>query len=100
MDCPIVTEINIVWNNEQSMEQIGIYENKSQWKRAINFYRTPSNSMNWRFKIAEETKSQVFFSIDDDITVDCEELKKGFEVWRKNAIGSIGPIVSYGPRYY
>ena len=27
-------------------------------------------------------------------------MKKGFEVWRQNAIGSIGPIVSYGPRYY
>lgn len=56
--------------------------------------------MNWRYKIPKESKSQVFFSIDDDITVDCEELKKGFQVWRENAIGSIGPIISYGPRYY
>ena len=72
MDCPIVTEINIVWNNEQTMEEMGVYANKDQWKRNIYFYRTPSNSMSWRFKIAPETKSQVFFSIDDDITVDCE----------------------------
>ncbi|MCB0370832.1 MAG: hypothetical protein KDD45_15775 [Bdellovibrionales bacterium] len=38
--------------------------------------------------------------MDDDITVNCRELRKGFEVWRSNAIGNIGPIVSYGPRYY
>ena len=30
-----------------------IYKDKDQWKRKINFYRTPSNSMNWRFKIAK-----------------------------------------------
>jgi hypothetical protein len=100
MDCPIVTEINIVWNNEQSMEELGIYANKEQWKRPVYFYRTPNNSMNWRFKIAPEATSKVFFSIDDDITVGCEELKKGFEVWRTNAIGSLGPLVSYGPRHY
>lgn len=100
MDCPIVTELNIVWNNEQSMEELGIFVNQAQWKRPVYFYRTPSNSMNWRYKIPKESKSQVFFSIDDDITVDCEELNKGFEVWRSNAIGNIAPIISYGPRYY
>ena len=82
------------------MEEMGIFQNKDKWVRPIHFFKTPNNSMNWRFKIAKETTSQVFFSIDDDITVGCEELKKGFEVWRKNAYGSIGPIVSYGPRHY
>lgn len=53
MDCPIVTEMNIVWNNEQSMDEMGIYANKDKWKRSVNFYRTPNNSMNWRFKIAK-----------------------------------------------
>ena len=71
MDCPVITEINIVWNNEQSMEEMGVYKTKDQWKRKINFYQTPNNSMNWRFKIAKETTSKVFFSIDDDITVGC-----------------------------
>jgi len=32
--------------------------------------------------------------------VGCEELKKGFEVWRKNAVGNLGPMVTYGARFY
>jgi hypothetical protein len=56
--------------------------------------------MNWRYKVPPESKEKVYFSIDDDITVDCEELMKGFKVWQSHAVGSIGPIVSYGPRFY
>ena len=67
-----MTEINIVWNNEESMQAMGVLKDKDQWKRKVNFYQTSSNSMNWRFKIAKETTSQVFFSIDDDITIGCE----------------------------
>lgn len=52
MKCPIVTEINIVWNNEQSMEEMGIFARKQYWKRPVYFYRTPFNSMDWRYKIA------------------------------------------------
>ncbi|MCB0370831.1 MAG: hypothetical protein KDD45_15770 [Bdellovibrionales bacterium] len=53
IDCPEVTEINIVWNNEQSMEEMGVFQHKDTWKRPIRFYQTPSNSMNWRFKLAK-----------------------------------------------
>lgn len=100
MECSVVTEINVVWNNEESMESMDVFKNNEKWVRPVYFYKTSSNSMNWRFKIAQEVKSQVFFSIDDDITVGCEELMRGFQIWRNNAIGSIGPIVSYGPRHY
>jgi hypothetical protein len=34
--------------------------------------------MDFRYQIPSESKAEVYFSIDDDITVDCEELKKGF----------------------
>jgi hypothetical protein len=51
MDCPIITEMNIVWNNEQSPEQMGVYKTAASWKRPVHFYRTPNNSMNWRYKI-------------------------------------------------
>lgn len=51
MDCPIVTEMNIVWNNPKTPEEMGVYRNSATWKRPINFFLTPSNSMNWRYKI-------------------------------------------------
>jgi len=72
MECPIVSEISIVWNNEQSMQELGVFVNQDQWKRPVYFYQTPNNSMNWRFKVPKESQAQVFFSIDDDITVDCQ----------------------------
>lgn len=54
------------------MEELGVFKDKDSWKRPVYFYRTPNNSMNWRYKIPKESKSEVFFSIDDDITIDCE----------------------------
>jgi len=66
---------------------MGVYKTASSWKRQINFYQTPNNSMNWRYKIPKESKAQVYFSIDDDIWVGCEELTKGFRTWQTNAIG-------------
>lgn len=42
----------------------------------------------------------MFFSIDDDINVGCAELMHGFDIWRNNAIGNLGPIVTYGARFY
>jgi hypothetical protein len=42
----------------------------------------------------------VFFSLDDDVIVSCEELLHSFEVWKQNAIGDLGPFVSYRPRAF
>ena len=55
--------------------------------------------MDWRYKIPSESEAKVYFSIDDDIVIDCEELMRGFKIWQSHAIGDIGPIVTYGPRY-
>ncbi len=56
--------------------------------------------MNWRFKVPPESKAEVYFSIDDDIIVGCEELTKGFAVWQESAIGNLGPLITYGPRFF
>jgi hypothetical protein len=100
MDCPIVTEINIVWNNERTPENMGILANSSNWKRPVHFYQTPHNSLDWRWKRNKDSKARVFFSIDDDIIISCEELTKGFRVWQANAIGEIGPIITFEARYF
>jgi hypothetical protein len=100
MDCPIATELNIVWNNEIEPEKAPIKLNKNTWKRPVNFLKTPNNSMDWRYKIPEQSTAEVFFIVDDDVNVDCEELKRGFKVWQENAIGSVGPIVTYAVRFF
>ena len=48
--------------------------------------------------LPKESKAKVFFSLDDDVLIDCEYLRKGFAVWRSKAVGDIGPLVSYGAR--
>ena len=77
-----------------------MFRDQASWVRPVHFYRTPRNSMNWRYKVPPESTARVYFSIDDDIQVDCKELTRGFRVWQEHAIGDVGPIVSYGPRYF
>ena len=38
--------------------------------------------MDWRYKIPAESKAQVYFIIDDDVKIDCPELKRGFKKWQ------------------
>jgi len=33
------------------MEEMGIFEDREKWKIPIYFYRTPYNSMYWRYNI-------------------------------------------------
>jgi hypothetical protein len=44
--------------------------------------RTAFNTLDWRYKIPPESKAGVFFMMDDDITINCEDLKQGFKVWQ------------------
>ena len=82
LDCPIATELNIVWNNEEPPEQAPLFSRQAQWKRPVYFFATPNNSMDWRYKIPAESKAQVYFIIDDDVNIDCPELKRGFKKWQ------------------
>jgi len=43
---------------------------------------------------------KVYFSVDDDIFATCNELIRGFKTWQQYAIGDLGPIVSYLPRFH
>ena len=81
------------------MESVGVYKNNDTWRRSVYFYKTASNSMDWRYKVPSESEAKVYFSIDDDIITVCEELMRGFKVWQSHAIGDIGPIVTYWPRF-
>ena len=52
MDCPIATELNIVWNNEIEPDKAPIKFQKNEWRRPVYFFKTPSNSMDWRYKLS------------------------------------------------
>jgi hypothetical protein len=52
MDCSIASEVNIVWNNDIDPEKVPIKLEKDQWKRPVYFYKTPNNSMDWRYKLS------------------------------------------------
>jgi hypothetical protein len=56
--------------------------------------------MDFRYQLPSQSKALVFFSIDDDVNITCEELRKSFKVWRSSAVGDLGPLVSYLSRGY
>ena len=70
MECPEMEEIVIVWNNDEDPKEAGFKQLK-EWKRPVYFYKTDHNSMDFRFSLPPESKAKVFFSIDDDISVEC-----------------------------
>ena len=92
-------EIVIVWNNVETPQEAGFKQFK-EWKRPVHFHKTPQNSMDFRFSLPPESKAKVFFSIDDDIVLDCQELIQGFKQWRKYAIGDVSPLMGYGQRQF
>ena len=100
MECPLITEMSIVWNNQITPEEAGITLNDLKWKRPVYFIKTPYNSMDFRYLLPQESTAQVFFSMDDDVQVSCKELTASFKLWQAHAVGDIGPIVTYGPRGY
>ena len=78
LKCEPITEINIVWNNKQSPEEMGVLKDKDKWVRPVHFLRTESNSMVHRYRIPKESKADIFLSIDDDIGMKCDVLLRGF----------------------
>ena len=54
--------------------------------------------MELRFSLPAASKAKVFFSADDDVITTCSQLKQGFDEWRKNAVGDVGPFIGFGQR--
>ena len=94
MDCPPLEEIVIVWNNEDDPAHSG-FKQRKEWKRPVHFHKTPHNSMDLRYSLPPESVAKVFFSIDDDVIIECEKLVEGFEKWKEHAVGDIAPLVGY-----
>ena len=94
MECPLLEEIVIVWNNEESPQDAGFRQLK-KWKHPVLFHQTPHNSMDFRYSLPPESKAKLFFNADDDLIFTCEKLVKAFQKWKKYYIGDIVPLLGY-----
>ena len=56
--------------------------------------------MNNRYKLDPKTQAIVYFNLDDDIVVTCDQLTEGFEKWKQIQISGVAPLIGYGTRSY
>lgn len=100
--CPIVDSIHVLWANidrkpEDSKIIMAAVE-KSQIP--IHFYTPPDTSLNRRFFVPPNLKTEALLSIDDDLRIDCTTLQKTFMFWKTvyDVKTGLAPIVGYSMR--
>ncbi|CAL4926709.1 unnamed protein product [Urochloa decumbens] len=87
--CASVREIVVVWNKGQPPSQ---GELKSMVPVRIRVEN--KNTLNNRFNIDKEIKTRAVMELDDDIMMTCDDLERGFKIWREHP----DRIVGYYPR--
>ncbi|CAM8958052.1 unnamed protein product [Rhodiola kirilowii] len=87
--CPSVREILVVWNK-------GTPPNSSDFDSAVpvRIRVEKQNSLNNRFRLDELIKTRAVLELDDDIMMTCEDIERGFKVWREHP----DQLVGYYPR--
>uniref|UniRef100_A0A0E0D4N2 Uncharacterized protein n=1 Tax=Oryza meridionalis TaxID=40149 RepID=A0A0E0D4N2_9ORYZ len=85
----VVMDIVVVWNKGQPPAQ---GELKSVVPVRIRV--EDRNSLNNRFNIDSEIKTKAVMELDDDIMMTCDDLERGFKVWREHP----DRIIGYYPR--
>ncbi|XP_022880596.1 glycosyltransferase family protein 64 protein C5-like [Olea europaea var. sylvestris] len=87
--CSSVHEIVIVWNK-------GIPPKSSDFDSAVpvRIRVEKQNSLNNRFKIDSSIKTRAVLELDDDIMMTCDDIERGFRVWREHP----DRIVGFYPR--
>ncbi|KAF7811589.1 glycosyltransferase family protein 64 protein C5 [Senna tora] len=87
--CPSVREIVVVWNK-------GVPPELSDLDSAVpvRIRVEEANSLNNRFKIDPLIKTRSVLELDDDIMMTCDDVERGFNVWRRNP----DRIVGFYPR--
>ena len=78
---------------------MGIFKEREEWVRPVYFLKTPSNNINHRFHVPAQSNASLLLSVDDDIKMNCEEMRTGWRLYRRGVVAEgVGPIVSYHPR--
>lgn len=87
--CASVREIVVVWNK-------GVPPLPTDFDSAVpvRIRVEERNSLNNRFKVDPLIKTRAVLELDDDIMMTCNDVERGFRVWRENA----DRIVGFYPR--
>ncbi|KAJ8433306.1 hypothetical protein Cgig2_012874 [Carnegiea gigantea] len=87
--CASVRDIVVVWNKGKAPEQ-------SEFDSAVpvRIRVEELNSLNNRFKIDPLIKTRAVLELDDDIMMTCDDVERGFKVWREHP----DRIVGFYPR--
>ncbi|KAK4431074.1 Glucosamine inositolphosphorylceramide transferase 1 [Sesamum alatum] len=87
--CSSVREIVVVWNK-------GVPPQPSDFDSAvpIRIRVEEKNSLNNRFKVDPLIKTRAVLELDDDIMMTCDDVERGFKVWREHP----DRIVGFYPR--
>lgn len=87
--CSSVREIVVVWNK-------GKPPTPSDFDSTVpvRIREEEQNSLNNRFKVDPSIKTRAVLELDDDIMMSCDDIERGFRVWRENP----DRIVGFYPR--
>ncbi|CAM8961052.1 unnamed protein product [Rhodiola kirilowii] len=83
--CSSVKEIVVVWNK-------GTPPDLSEFDSAvpIRIRVEKNNSLNNRFNIDPQISTRAVLELDDDIMMSCDDIERGFRVWREHPDGIVG----------
>ncbi|TMW97242.1 hypothetical protein EJD97_005919 [Solanum chilense] len=83
--CSSVREIVVVWNKGQPPEL-------SEFDSAVpvRIRIEERNSLNNRFKVDPSIKTRAVLELDDDIMMPCDDVERGFKVWREHPERIVG----------
>ncbi|GMN52808.1 hypothetical protein TIFTF001_021950 [Ficus carica] len=87
--CSSVREIVVVWNKGTPPE-VSDFDSTVPIRIRIE----EQNSLNNRFKMDSAIKTRAVLELDDDIMMTCDDLERGFRVWRQHT----DRIVGFYPR--
>ncbi|XP_020531678.1 glycosyltransferase family protein 64 protein C5 [Amborella trichopoda] len=88
--CSSVREIVVVWNKGTPPET-----NEFDSSVPVRIRVEPKNSLNNRFKVDPLIKTRAVLELDDDIMMTCDDVERGFRVWREHP----ERIVGFYPRF-
>jgi hypothetical protein len=83
--CASVREIVVVWNKGRPPVQ-----NELKSAVPVRVRVEDKNTLNNRFNIDEEIKTRAVMELDDDIMMPCDDLERGFKVWREHPDRIVG----------
>ncbi|KAA8534491.1 hypothetical protein F0562_032008 [Nyssa sinensis] len=83
--CSSVREIVVVWNKGEPPE-LGDFDSAVPVRIRVE----KKNSLNNRFKMDSLIKTRAVLELDDDIMMTCDDIERGFRVWRKHPERIVG----------